>query len=162
MQILIALVALFICSDSVLAVSQTSSFRFLEKPGPHPVGLKIVDQYDGSRTYSSSPTHSSKPSFGNLHRPLQTLVWYPSMRNIGKPMTVGDYTQLADTEIRSDRWTGQLVASSRKGLNYTSPLLVTFAPFFAKQSCVGDLTKICRLRHGSTPTRKLVFLEITN
>ena len=44
----------------------------------------------------------------------------------------------------------------------TSPFIVTFAPCIAKQSCVDDLTKICRLRHGSIPTRKLVFLEITN
>ena len=26
-------------------------FRFTEKPGPYAVGLKVVDQYDFSRTY---------------------------------------------------------------------------------------------------------------
>jgi hypothetical protein len=118
-QILIALVALCICSDSAFVVSQTSSFYFLEKPGPHPVGLKVVDQYDRSRTYRSAPEHSSKPMVGDDDRPLQTLIWYPSMGNSGKPMTVGDYTQLADTEIHFDapskennRWRSLLMESS--------------------------------------------------
>ncbi len=97
---MIALFALCICSDSIFAVSQISTFQFLEKPGPHPVGLKVVDQYDRSR-------------------PLQTLIWYPSTGDSGKPMTVGDYTQLADTEFHFDapskennRWRSLLMASS--------------------------------------------------
>ena len=119
MQILIVLVALCICSDSVFAISPTYSFRFLGKTGPHPVGLKVVDQYDRSRTYPSSPKHSSKLLTGDEARPLQTLIWYPSKGDTGKPMTVGDYTQLADTEIRfyapskeNNRWRSLLMASS--------------------------------------------------
>jgi hypothetical protein len=56
---------------------------------------------------------------GDDDRPLQTLIWYPSLRSSGKPMTVGDYTQLADTEIRFDvprpeqnRWRSLLKMSS--------------------------------------------------
>jgi hypothetical protein len=110
MQSLIALFALCICTDPVFAVSQASSFVFLKKTGPHPVGLKVVDQYDRSRTYPSSPDEA---------RPLQTIIWYPSRRDTGKPMMVGDYTQLADTEINFDapskennRWRSLLLASS--------------------------------------------------
>src|SRR5260370_38389285 len=33
---------------------------------------------------------------------LQTLIWYPSLRSTARPMTVGDYTQLADTDIHCD------------------------------------------------------------
>ncbi len=51
-------------------------------------------------------------------RPLQTLIWYPSLRNTGKPMTVGDYTQLADNEIhfnapdeKENRWRSLLKTS---------------------------------------------------
>jgi len=91
----------------------------MEKPGPLPVGLKVVDQYDRSRTYPSSPKHSSKPSVGDGGRPLQTLIWYPSIGERGKAITVGDYTQLADTESRFDapskennRWRSLLMASS--------------------------------------------------
>jgi pimeloyl-ACP methyl ester carboxylesterase len=102
----------------VFAVSQTSSFQFLQKPGPYPVGLKVVDQYDRSRTYPASSKALSKPSRGETGRPLQTLVWYPSLKSTGEPMTVGDYTQLADTEIhfnapdeKENRWPSLLKTS---------------------------------------------------
>jgi hypothetical protein len=100
-QILPAVLALCICSGSVFAVSQTSSFRFLQRPGPYPVGLKVVDQYDRSRTCPASPKYPSKSSVGENARPLQTLIWYPSLKSTAEPMTVGDYTQLADTESRN-------------------------------------------------------------
>jgi len=113
-----AVLALCICSGSAFAVSQTSSFRFLQKPGPYPVGLKVVDQYDRSRTYSASSKDPSVSSMSENARPLQTLIWYPSLKSTGKPMTVGDYTQLADTEIRfsapdekENRWRSLLKAS---------------------------------------------------
>jgi dienelactone hydrolase len=90
------------CFCSRLATPQTSQFKFLEKPGPYPVGLKVVYQYDRSRSYPSAPKDSSKLSVGDDARPLQTLLWYPSLKSTTKPMTVGDYVQLADTEIHFD------------------------------------------------------------
>ena len=103
----------------VFAASQTSPFRFLQRPGPYPAGLKVVDQYDHSRAYPVSLKSSSNSLMGDDTRPLQTLIWYPSLRTAGKPMTVGDYTQLADTEIQFDapdpeqnRWSSLLRASS--------------------------------------------------
>ena len=118
-RILIACLSLSICCGSVVAVPQTFSFQFLQKPGPYPVGLKVVDQYDRSRAYPASSTNLSKSSKGHDARPLQTLIWYPSLRSTGKPMTVGDYTQLADTEIDFDaphpeqnRWRSLLKTSS--------------------------------------------------
>jgi pimeloyl-ACP methyl ester carboxylesterase len=117
-RILTAVLALCICSGSVFAVSQTSSFQFLQKPGPYPVGLKVVDQYDRSRTYPESPKDRSNSSVGENARPLQTLIWYPSLKNRGEPMTVGAYTQLADTEIhfnapdeQENRWPSLLKTS---------------------------------------------------
>jgi hypothetical protein len=93
-------IAIALCEwPGSLAASQTSPFQFLQKPGPYPVGFKVVDQYDRSRTYPASPKDSSKSSAGDDARPLQTLILYPSLRSTGKPMTVGDYTHLADTEI---------------------------------------------------------------
>jgi hypothetical protein len=106
-------------SGSVFAVSQPSSFRFLQKPGPYPVGLKVVDQYDRSRPYPAPSRYPSNSPVGEIGRPLQTLIWYPSLKSTGEPMTVGDYTQLADTEIRfnapdekENRWRSLLKASS--------------------------------------------------
>lgn len=99
-------------------LAQTSSFQFLEKPGPYPVGLKVVHQYDRTRTFPSSSADAGKQPVKAGARPLQTLVWYPSVKNTGTPMTVGDYARLADTEIHFDRprpdgnkWTAQLEAS---------------------------------------------------
>ena len=106
-----AVLALCLCSGSVFASSQTSIFQFLQKPGPYPVGFKVVNQYDRSRTYSSSPKDPSKSSISESARPLQTLIWYPSLKSTAKPMTVGGYTQLADTEVnfgdpdeKENRW----------------------------------------------------------
>jgi pimeloyl-ACP methyl ester carboxylesterase len=83
------------------------------------VVLKVVDQYDHSRAYPASSKNLSKSSVGDGARPLQTLIWYPSLGSTGKPMTVGDYTQLADTEIHFDaphpeqnRWRSLLKTSS--------------------------------------------------
>ena len=122
-RILIAFCALCICPGSVFAASQTSAFKFLQKPGPYPVGLKVVDQYDRSRIYPASLRDSPKSSVGEDARPLQTLIWYPSLRSTGKPMTVGDYTQLADTEIhfgapdkKNNRWRSLLKTSSNISL----------------------------------------------
>jgi predicted dienelactone hydrolase len=85
-------------------------------PGPYPVGLKVVDQYDSSRNYSANG--SSQSSAGDEARPMLTLIWYPSLRNPAKPMTIGDYVRLADTEIhfnapdeKQNRWRSLLKTS---------------------------------------------------
>lgn len=102
----------------MFAAPRTSSFQFLQKAGPFPVGLNVVDQYDHSRTYPAPPQDPLKSSVGESDRPLQTLVWYPSVKGAGEPMTVGRYTQLADTEMRfntpnekENRWRSLLKAS---------------------------------------------------
>ena len=117
-RIFTAALALCMCFGSVFAVSQTPSFRFLEKPGPYPVGLKVVYQYDRSRGYPASRKDPLKSYLGENARPLQTLVWYPSLKTAGEPMTVGNYAQLADTEIhfnaadgKENRWRSLLTTS---------------------------------------------------
>jgi dienelactone hydrolase len=113
----VILLALYACFSSAYAVAQASSFRFLEKPGPYPVGLRVVNQYDHSRSFPVS-AGSAKSSA----RPLQTLIWYPSSASTTRPMTVGDYAQLADTEIsfkapdRIHKWHSILAASSAVAL----------------------------------------------
>jgi pimeloyl-ACP methyl ester carboxylesterase len=59
--------------------------------------LKTVYQYDRSRDYTSDVPSHSVP--GDQTRPLQTLIWYPSLKSSAKPMTVGDYVRQADTEM---------------------------------------------------------------
>ena len=83
------------------AFSQFLPFQFLQKPGPYPVGLKVVNQFDPSRKFPAAPDRSEAPA-GQGSRPLQTLIWYPARQSTGKPMTVGDYVVLADREIHFD------------------------------------------------------------
>jgi dienelactone hydrolase len=117
-----SLLALCACFSLGSAAAQTSPFQFLEKPGRYPVGLKVVNQYDHSRTFPSSSGDSKNPSVGDSPRPLQTLIWYPSAGSNDKPMSVGDYARLADTEIslrapgQSNRWNSLLAATSSVAL----------------------------------------------
>lgn len=78
-------------------------FRFTQTPGPYAVGLKVVEQYDFSRTYRSKVNAEGKPAVGERARPLQTLVWYPAEKNGTKPMTVGDYTKLLASETNFEK-----------------------------------------------------------
>jgi dienelactone hydrolase len=81
-----------------VAGSGDQRFHFTEKPGPDAVGLKVVEQYDFSRSYRSVTDELGKPYQGERARPLQTLIWYPAQKSSGKAMTVGDYGDLVATE----------------------------------------------------------------
>ena len=94
-------IILFLLIGSGTALSQFPPFQFLQKPGPYPVGLKVVNQYDPSRKFSATPDRPETPA-GQESRPLQTLIWYPARQSRSKPMTVGDYVVLADREIHFD------------------------------------------------------------
>jgi dienelactone hydrolase len=95
-------IALISCS--ILAGAQSAQrFQFTEKPGPHAVGLKVVEQYDYSRIWRAAVDNLGRPYTGERARPLQTLIWYPAMKS-GKPtMTVHDYVLLRRTETDFDR-----------------------------------------------------------
>lgn len=73
-------------------------FHFTLPPGPHAVGLKVVEQYDQSRIYLPPTDDLGKPQSAERARPLQTLIWYPATKAAGVPMTVGDYANLAKSE----------------------------------------------------------------
>jgi dienelactone hydrolase len=76
-------------------------FRFTEKPGLFQVGLKVIDQYDRSRSFQIASAEPGKPSVEGT-RPLQTLVWYPAKASSAQRMTVGDYAALIQTETSFD------------------------------------------------------------
>ncbi len=99
------------------ALSQLPPFQFLQKPGAYPVGLKVVNEYDSSRKFPATPDPLKAPTQQG-DRPLQTLIWYPALQSRNKPMTVGDYVALADTEVHFDtpdrehnKWRGRLKSS---------------------------------------------------
>jgi tetratricopeptide (TPR) repeat protein len=78
-------------------------FYFAEKPGSNAVGLKVVQQYDFSRTYRAKTDALGKPTAGERARPLQTVIWYPAEMSGQKPMTVGDYSELLATETNLEK-----------------------------------------------------------
>jgi hypothetical protein len=91
----------FLLIGSGTALSEFAPFQFLQKPGPYPVGLKVVKQYDPSRKF---PATLDRPEAhgGQGSRPLQTLIWYRALQSSSKPMTVEDYVELAHREIHFD------------------------------------------------------------
>jgi len=96
--------ALAIAATAVATLAQNAPlFRFTEKPGPYPAGLKVVEQYDYSRTYRSRTDELGKSYQGERALPLQTLIWYPAEKASLKPMTVGDYGSMAATETSFDK-----------------------------------------------------------
>jgi hypothetical protein len=110
-------ILLFLLVGSGTALAQFPPFQFLQKPGPHLVGLKVVNQYDPSRKFPATPDRPEAPA-GQAGRPLQTLIWYPAQPSKSKPMTVGDYVALADREIHFDtpdqaqnKWRKRLASS---------------------------------------------------
>ncbi|WP_353072779.1 tetratricopeptide repeat protein [Tunturiibacter gelidoferens] len=111
----------FVAIAIAAPAQNTPLFRFAEKPGPHLVGLKVVDQYDYSRTYRSKSDDLGKPYKGERARPLQTLIWYPAEKTASRPMTVGDYGNLAATETSFDK--PSLSIAHQKWLDGIKPTL---------------------------------------
>jgi dienelactone hydrolase len=74
-------------------------FHFAGSAGPHRVGLKVVEQYDYSRSYRGSVDQFGKPSEGERARPIQTLIWYPAEHGDAPPMTVRGYLDLWATQV---------------------------------------------------------------
>ena len=70
-------------------------FQFTETPGPYAVGLKVIEQYDRTRSFQNEKAQSGP-------RPLQTLVWYPAEKSEKPVMTLGDYEELIKTETSFD------------------------------------------------------------
>lgn len=73
--------AVFCC----FASAQTPAhFYFTGQPGPHGVGLKVVEQYDYSRTFHPPTDALGKPYAGERARPIQTLILYPAEHSRAK------------------------------------------------------------------------------
>lgn len=139
-----------------LAQAQSGGFQFLGEPGPYAVGLKVVNQYDRSRTFGSTTGENGKSLIGAAGpRPIQTLIWYPASTSEGKRITVGNYAQLSRSEIHFDRpdksnaWVAKLTAYADVALlakidaptaNGRFPLVV-YAP--GQSSVAWDNADIC-------------------
>ena len=75
-----------------------SHFTRTNPPGPQPVGLRVVEQYDMSRGYrGTTDPHTGRATVGERARPIQTLIWYPAAKGSGRATNAGDYLRLGGT-----------------------------------------------------------------
>lgn len=119
------IISAFAVAGTAFAASAQNAtlFHFTEERGPHSVGLRVVEQYDFSRTYRARTNDLGLPYQGERARPLQTLIWYPAEKTAAKPMTVGDYANLAATETSFDK--PFLSEENRQWLDGIKPTLAT-------------------------------------
>jgi len=94
--ILCGIIAAISCTP--VQAEDAPHFRFTEPQGSYTVGLKVVEQFDASRTWGPPADILGKPIDGERARPLQTLIWYPAEKSSASPMSVGDYFKLLETE----------------------------------------------------------------
>jgi hypothetical protein len=96
MQIQGLLIAAVLCASACAHASD--GFTFPNPPGPHAVGVKLVQHYDRSRLYKTRvDLATGEPAQGERARPIQTIVWYPAAAG-GKPVSYRDYLETAATE----------------------------------------------------------------
>jgi tetratricopeptide (TPR) repeat protein len=90
------LIALALCASA--CAQAADNFIFPNPPGPHAVGVKIVQQYDRTRVFKASvDLTTGEPVQGERARPIQAIVWYPAARS-GKPVTYREYLDTIATE----------------------------------------------------------------
>lgn len=115
-------------SGNVAASKERAIFRLDASPGPYSVGLKIVQQYDHSRTYGYPTDALGNGLAVPQQRPLQTLLWYPAKAGTAKRMTVGGYLALwadettfghAELSERADEWRAAMRESLDQPLRAT-------------------------------------------
>jgi dienelactone hydrolase len=92
------LILLAVAGSAQAAIPGTGSPDIIPDAGPHAVGLRIVQQYDYSRTLEAPVDAFGKTGSVAPARPIQTLVWYPAKRGNAAPMQVADYHQASLSE----------------------------------------------------------------
>jgi dienelactone hydrolase len=107
MRLLLLLSFLFVAPEAL-----ASPFELSNPPGPHHVGVRVVRQYDFSRTYKGKvDLLTGHQTEGERARPVQTLIWYPAVKG-GTPISYGGYIQLATNEVAFDAPNGSMTAES--------------------------------------------------
>lgn len=108
--------SLILCCAAGLSQA-ASNFTFDPAPGPHGVGLRVVEQYDYARSYLGQyDVVTGKAVTGERARPMQTVIWYPAQTS-GKPVSYNDYVRLNASEEtfgRSDAAIGAATAAFLK------------------------------------------------
>lgn len=110
--------ACLLLSLTAFRVQGQTPFTLKLPPGEHAVGLRVVLQYDFSRTYRAAFDAAGRPYLGERARPIQTLIWYPAERGNNGKLKFGDYLDLFATEedfAPLPEVAAKIVAGGRKG-----------------------------------------------
>jgi dienelactone hydrolase len=91
-------------SFAVLVTTSTAALAeaLIPAPGPHAVGLHIVQQVDASRGPTPKLTIFGDDKAAGTARPMQTLVWYPAQASSAAHVRYLDYLQ---SELTGDDFT---------------------------------------------------------
>lgn len=114
------LLLLSIVSSVSSGSAETADFNFSNRPGNDAVGFRVVMQYDYSRSYRRKVDNMGKSFYGELARPVQTLIWYPAQQSAAAHITFGDYLNLAATQDDfkpSPEQTASALAFAKKQFN---------------------------------------------
>jgi len=115
---LIVLLALII-SYSLGYSANISNFNFSVTFGQHPVGFRVVHQYDYSRVYNSAFNLEGIPAISERARPIQTLIWYPAQPDSSaRSMPYGKYFELLATEENFNADSAQREAAIKAALAF--------------------------------------------
>ncbi len=88
------IVAMALLGVPCLAAAEVKTTQF-NPPGPHVVGLKVIEQYDYARSYrGATDPLTGKPLTGETARPMQTVIWYPAVKPAKPAVTVADYVRI--------------------------------------------------------------------
>lgn len=97
MYISARILILILISGSLHNANAQDSFTYRVPQGKHAVGLRVVHQYDYTRTYRGKLDLAGRPVTGETARPIQTLIWHPA-ETTGPRVNFGDYFNLLATE----------------------------------------------------------------
>lgn len=123
----VLLVALLYTAASLAHAA--SGLSLIPQRGPHPVGLRVVQQYDHGRGMERAVNALGELTRRAGSRPVQTLVWYPAVAG-GTPMQAIDYelTALSDNDFSV---TGAAIAKERDALLGSEDRALFNAPMLA-------------------------------
>ena len=117
------ILAMVLLCAPLASSAEKSNLTFSAAYGSHPVGFRVVQQYDYTRSYKRVDTEGNLIT-GERARPVQTLIWYPAQAAPdAKPMLFGRYLDLMPNEDNFTPLSAQQLAVELKALlqaNYIS------------------------------------------
>lgn len=128
------------------AASAQSHLTRTNPPGPHAVGLRVIEQYDRSRGYRGvTDPYTGQATQGERARPIQTLIWYPAEKGTGSAVHAEDYLRLGAT---ADDFSHAPAERARLEAAYVSGRVSALPPARAK----AELAAAMLAYRDATPT----------